>query len=81
MKVKICNPEKVLTLEDVTYLSLPSTMGPVGILDHHASMVILLKKGHIVFQPKGKLEITGGTAYVQPTETLILTDGELPNDL
>ena len=81
MKVHICTPLKKVTLDNITYIHLPAESGILGILDNHAPMIVTLKAGDIVFQPKGKLTIPGGTAFIQPTETTILTDAEIPNDL
>lgn len=85
MKVHICTPLKRVTLNDITYIHLPAESGILGVLDNHAPMIVTLKAGDIVFQPKGKvtipLKISGGTAFIQPTETTIMTDAEIPNDL
>jgi F-type H+-transporting ATPase subunit epsilon len=81
MKVQICTPTKRVTLNDITYIHLPAKSGVMGVLDNHAPMIVTLKKGIIVFEPHGKLEIPGGTAFIQPTETTIMTDAEVPNDL
>lgn len=81
MKVQICTPEKQLLLEDITYIRLPATSGEMGVLDNHAPMIVSLTKGEIVFHPKGRLKISGGTAFIQPKETLIMTDEEITHDV
>jgi F-type H+-transporting ATPase subunit epsilon len=81
MKVQICTPLKKVTLDNITYIHLPAQSGVMGVLDNHAPMIVTLKAGEIIFEPRGKLTISGGTAFIQPTETTIMTDAEIPNDL
>ena len=81
MKVKICTPDKQIALENITYIHLPAESGILGVLDNHAPMVVTLAKGEIIFQPKGKILISGGTAFIQPTETTVIIDAEIPHDL
>ena len=81
MKVQICTPLKRVILDNITYIHLPAESGVIGVLDGHAPMIVALKKGEIIFKPHGKLEIPGGTAFIQPNETIVMTDAEVPNDL
>ena len=52
MKVEIISPSETLFNGEVTAITVPSTMGPFTLLEHHAAIVAILEAGKITFTPK-----------------------------
>lgn len=52
MKVEIISPSETLFNGEVTAITVPSTMGPFTLLEHHAAIVAILEAGKIALTPK-----------------------------
>ena len=64
MKVEIISPSSTLYEGEATSITVPSTMGPFTLLEHHAAIVALLEAGKVSFtDDKGEhqeIAIKGG---------------------
>jgi len=64
MKVEIISPSETLYEGEATAITVPSTMGPFTLLEHHAAIVAILEAGKVTFtDEKGEhreLGIKGG---------------------
>ena len=57
MKVEIITPDATLYSGEVTSVTVPSTMGPFTLLEHHAAIVAILEAGKV------SLTATDGTQH------------------
>ena len=64
MKVEIISPSETLYSGEATAVTVPSTMGPFTLLEHHAAIVAILEAGKVSFtDDKGEhqeITIKGG---------------------
>lgn len=76
MFVEIINPDKTIFSGDVELIQLPGKDGSFEILNNHAALISVLKKGKIKIVEKDKkpefIEINGGVIEVQNNKSLIL---------
>jgi F-type H+-transporting ATPase subunit epsilon len=49
MKVEIISPSETLYEGEATAITVPSTMGPFTLLEHHAAIVAILEAGKVSF--------------------------------
>ena len=47
MKVEIISPSETLYEGEATAITVPSTMGPFTLLEHHAAIVAILEAGKV----------------------------------
>ena len=52
-KLEIISPEKVIFLDNVTLVTLPSYEGDMSVLKHHISIITFLRPGIIKIQKNG----------------------------
>ena len=78
MKVSIITPEKSLYQGEATSVTVPSTMGPFTMLEHHAAIVAILEKGKVVVnEPNGEqqeFEIQGGFCEQHDNQVIICVE-------
>ncbi|MCX8079859.1 MAG: ATP synthase F1 subunit epsilon [Bacteroidia bacterium] len=78
MKLFIISPEKVLFDGEAESVILPGKEGSLGVLNHHAPYIVLLKDGNVEFQDnsnqKQSIYIKGGIAEINENKLTILTD-------
>jgi F-type H+-transporting ATPase subunit epsilon len=79
MKLNIITPDNVLyTGENVHLVQLPGFDGSFEIMNRHAPLISVLKKGKIKVEVKGEspvfFEISGGVIEVLDSNVLILAE-------
>jgi len=78
MKVEIINPDKTVFSGDADIVQLPGKDGSFEILNNHAPIISVLKKGKIKIVDKDKktdyFEINGGVIEVVKNKVLILAE-------
>lgn len=80
MKVEIVTPDSVIfTGDQVQLIQLPGIDGSFEILNNHAPLISVLKKGKIKLQNKGEkeeqyFEIKGGVIEVLNNKILVLAE-------
>jgi F-type H+-transporting ATPase subunit epsilon len=78
MKLEIFTPEKELFSGEAKSVTLPGVGGSIGILDRHAPLITVLKKGDIVIRDGNQEETTfpvnGGVVEVQNSVVLVLAE-------
>jgi len=78
MTLEIITPEKTIFNGEAKLVQLPGKSGSFEILEHHAPMIALLKKGRIkIIEPDKSIryiEINGGTLKVLDNKILILAN-------
>jgi F-type H+-transporting ATPase subunit epsilon len=79
MKLDITTPDSVLFSSDqVTLVQLPGIDGSFEVLENHASLISVLKKGKVKVVVKGEkpqfFEIRGGVIEVLQNKVLILAE-------
>ena len=79
MNLEIVTPDSTLfTGTDVLLVQLPGIGGSFEVLDYHAPLISVLKKGSVKVESKGEpprfFEIKGGVIEVQNNKILILAE-------
>lgn len=78
LKLKIVTPEKVVLSDEVSQVTLDTTMGQITVLPNHIPLVSQLVPGEIVVKKNAKQEewmaISGGFVEVLPGQIVILAD-------
>ena len=79
MKVDIITPDTVLyTGEDITLVQLPGIAGSFEIMNNHAPLISVLRKGPIKLVTKGNnplfFDVNGGVIEVLDNKVLILAE-------
>jgi len=79
MKVDIITPDSTLfTSDQVELVQLPGIDGSFEVLNDHAPLISILKKGRVKLQNKGEkeqyFEINGGVIEVLSNKILILAE-------
>ena len=78
MKVSIITPEKSLYQGEATSVTVPSQMGPFTMLEHHAAIVAILKKGKVVVtEPNSEhkeFDINGGFCEQHDNQVIICVE-------
>jgi F-type H+-transporting ATPase subunit epsilon len=79
MKLNIITPDKVLYAGDNVHLvQLPGFDGSFEVMNHHAPLISILKKGKIKVEVKGDnplfFEVNGGVIEVLENKVLILAE-------
>lgn len=76
MTLEIITPETTVYKGDVSLVQLPGKSGSFEILNNHAPMIAILKKGKVKLVGNDKqtrfIEIEGGTLKVENNHILIL---------
>ena len=75
MDVQIITPDKSLYKGQADLITVPSSSGSIGILNHHAPLVSSLKKGEIKIVLNEKEEffkIEGGVIEVSQNKVIVL---------
>jgi F-type H+-transporting ATPase subunit epsilon len=68
MNLEIISPERIIYSGEVNSVTLPGASGLFTILDHHAPIISVLKKGALTYKVGGKektIEINSGFAEVK----------------
>jgi len=77
MIVEITTPDKEIFSGNASLINLPGIGGSFGILENHANMVAILKKGKIKLISEGKtlyFEINGGVVEVLKNRVSVLAE-------
>ncbi len=79
MNLEIVTPDTTLFNSDSVYLvQLPGIDGSFEVMDHHAPLISVLKKGSVKVEIKGSepkfFEINGGVIEVLKNKVLILAE-------
>jgi len=78
MTIKVITKKKIIYDETVKMAQLPGIDGKFGLLENHAPMIYVLKKGTIKLKKMDDkeffLEINGGLVEVFNNEITVLTD-------
>lgn len=76
MTLEIITPETTIFKGEVNLVQLPGKTGSFEILNNHAPMIAILKKGKVKLEGNDKqirfIEIEGGTLKVENNNILIL---------
>ncbi len=78
MKIEIINPDKTIFSGEADLVQLPGKDGSFEILNNHAPIISVLKKGKVKIVDKDKekhfFEINGGVIEVVKNKVLILAE-------
>ena len=79
MKLNIITPDNVLfTGDNVSLVQLPGFDGSFEVMDHHAPLISVLRKGKIKVEIKGDnplfFDVSGGVIEVLENHVLILAE-------
>ena len=79
MHLEIITPEKTLySAQNVTLIQLPGISGSFEVMDHHAPLITILKKGNVKVVTRDEkpqfFEINGGVIEVLKDKILILAE-------
>ena len=78
MHLDIITPDATLFSGEVSLVQLPGKDGSFEILNHHAPLIAVLKKGNIRILDKGKqeqiFEVKGGVVEVNANKILVLSE-------
>lgn len=78
MKFQIITPERTVTSEEVTQITVPTTDGEITILNNHIPLVTVLKPGELRYLINGKeenLAVSGGFVEIKKDgQVIILAD-------
>jgi F-type H+-transporting ATPase subunit epsilon len=80
LELNLVTPEKSVLLDTVDTLSLPTSLGEIGILPGHIPLLSLIEPGALKFSKQGKetiLAIDQGFAQVQNDTVSILVEGAI----
>jgi len=78
MHLEIVTPEKKIFEGEVSIATFPGADGSFQVLNDHAPLISLLKKGSVVYkskEAKGEIKITGGVVEVLKNKVILLADG------
>lgn len=77
IKLKIITPEKTILEEMVDSVTIPTTLGEIGVFPNHIPLVAALASGDIVAKNNGEeipMAVSGGFIEVKENEVAILAD-------
>ncbi len=77
LQLKIITPERVVLEERVDSVTIPTTMGEIGVLFGHIPLVTTLKSGDIVAKVGDEvvpIAVVGGFVEIKNNEVAILAD-------
>lgn len=78
MRLEIITPDQELFKGEAKSVSLPGVSGSMGILDKHAPLITVLKKGTVSVKDESgaeqTFEVNGGVVEVQNNVVLILAE-------
>ncbi len=77
LKLKIITPERTVFEEMVDSVTIPTTLGEIGVFPHHISLVAALASGDIVAKKNGEdipMAVVGGFLELKNNELAILAD-------
>lgn len=72
---QIVTPEKITYRDDVDSITLPTQMGEITVLPHHAPLISSLKSGEAIIKKDGEefsIAISGGFLQVQPKNKVVV---------
>jgi F-type H+-transporting ATPase subunit epsilon len=85
LQVDIVTPERSLFTGQVDMVTLPGSLGQMGILPGHAPLLTTLDIGEIILQTGNVTQyvaVSGGVVEVRPNKVTILADtAETPEDI
>lgn len=77
LKLKIITPERTVLEEMVDSVTIPTTLGEIGIFPNHIPLVAALASGDIVAKKNGEdipMAVVGGFIEVKNDEVAVLAD-------
>ena len=78
MLLEILTPEKKIFEGDVTIVTFPGANGSFQVMDNHAPLISLLKKGTVEYKGKSgtnRISIVGGVVEVLKNKVIVLATG------
>jgi F-type H+-transporting ATPase subunit epsilon len=80
--LEIVSPERLLLSRPVEMVVIPAAEGELGVLPHHAPMIVLLRGGTIRLYEGGRvtdtLFVSGGFAEITPERVTVLANEATP---
>ena len=77
LQLEIVTPLKILIETEVSNVTLPGTMGAMGILPNHIPIITTLKSGALVYQEGSQtsaVAVHGGYAHVTNDKVIVLAE-------
>ncbi|MCK9613224.1 MAG: ATP synthase F1 subunit epsilon [Bacteroidales bacterium] len=78
MHIEIISPETTIFSGEIQRVKFPGKEGSFEVLNNHAPIVALLKKGNIVITEQNnqitKIEISGGVVEIKKNKIIVLAD-------
>ena len=85
MKLEVLTPKRVLVQDTTKYITIPSELGELGILEGHSALVTKLNSGVLSYQVEGKMQkiaVHFGYAEIRDNHIFILADlAEKPDEI
>src|SRR3989338_249348 len=72
---QIVTPEKITYHDDVDSITLPTQIGEITVLPHHAPLISSLKSGEAIIRKGGEefsIAVSGGFLQVQPKNKVVV---------
>ena len=72
---QIVTPEKIIYRDDVDSITLPTQIGEITVLPHHAPLISSLKSGEAIIRKGGEefsIAVSGGFLQVQPKNKVVV---------
>jgi F-type H+-transporting ATPase subunit epsilon len=80
--LEIVSPDRLLLSRPVEMVVIPAAEGELGVLQHHAPMIVLLRGGTIRLYEGGRvtdtLFVSGGFAEITPERVTVLANEATP---
>ena len=73
----LISQDRVVTETEVDEVLIPTPLGQIGVLEHHAQLVTLLATGEVTTKKGGRLDhyaVFGGAAQINEKEVVLLAD-------
>ncbi len=79
MVLEIVSPEKKLTMENVSSITLPAGYGEMCVLDNHAPAIVITEKGNLKFIAQDAKQmvvvlLNKGFAYITQKKTIVILE-------
>ena len=75
MQFQIITPERVVSSEEISQVSLPTAEGEITILNHHIPLITVLEPGELRYKKNNEefsLAVSGGFVEVRENGTVIV---------
>lgn len=75
MQFQIITPEKVVTSEEISQVSIPTSTGEITILPHHTPIITIIEPGELKYVKNGEhfsLSVSGGFLEVRENGSVVI---------